>query len=51
MSPNIDAPWLAVVMQPGLLLSPEGNKKVHVYNMKEGKVYHIINTGMHYSVV
>lgn len=45
VSPNIDAPWLAVVMQPGLLLSPEGNKKVHVYNMKEGKVYHIINTG------
>ena len=41
-----DAPWLATVLQPGPLLTPSGNKKVHIFNWKEHKMYHIIDTGM-----
>lgn len=45
MSPCEDAPWLAAVLQPGSLFVPEGNQKVHIYNWKEKKVYHILDTG------
>ncbi|XP_019848951.1 PREDICTED: uncharacterized protein LOC109580353 isoform X2 [Amphimedon queenslandica] len=45
VSPCEDAPWLAAVLQPGSLFVPEGNQKVHIYNWKEKKVYHILDTG------
>ena len=46
-----DAPWLAAVLQPGSLFIPEGNQKVHIYNWKEKKVYHILDTGINIIVV
>ena len=44
-SPSPDSPWIGVVLQPGPLLAPVGSKKVFIYNYKEEKIYHIIDTG------
>ena len=44
-SPGADSPWIGIVVQPGPLLTPVGNKMVHIYNWKEEKVYHIIDAG------
>ena len=44
-SPAASAPWLAVVLQPGEVFSPHGNKTIHVYNWKEKKVCHIFDAG------
>ena len=44
-SPSLEAPWMAVVLQPGELFTPTGNKTIHVYNWKEKKVCHIFDAG------
>ncbi len=44
-SPAPDSPWIGAVLQSGPILNPVGCKKVHIYNYKEEKIYHIIDTG------
>jgi ankyrin repeat protein len=38
-------PWIAVGLQPGSLFEPQGNKTVHLYNWREGKVHQIFDAG------
>jgi hypothetical protein len=45
VSPVDELPWLGAVIQPGPLLSPKNTKKVFIYNWKEDKIYHILDTG------
>lgn len=45
VSPNINSPWLAVGLQPGPMLKPEGFKLVYCYNLETRKLHHIFEAG------
>ena len=46
MSPDPNNPWLAVGLQPGQMLKPDGIKLVYVYDWNSRKLHHIFDAGI-----
>ena len=45
MSKSAEHPWIAVGLQPGSLFEPHGNKTIHLYDWREGKLHQIFDAG------